>query len=80
MFIEEIQKNSFYQCKLPSTITLSGTIQTCCDTWLIDSGASRHMTGYQELFSDLAKRESHQKVIIGYDARYAVRGAGATSF
>ena len=38
------------------------------------------MTGYQELFSDLAKRESHQKVIIGYDARYAVRGAGATSF
>ena len=39
--------------------SLLGTIQTSCDTWLIDSGASRHMTGYQELFSDLDKRESH---------------------
>ena len=38
------------------------------------------MTGYQELLSDLAKRESHQKVILGDNARYAVRGAGATSF
>lgn len=59
---------------------LSGTIQTSCDTWLIDSGASRHMTRYQELLSDLAKRESHQKVILGDDARYAIRGAGATPF
>ena len=59
---------------------LSGTIQTSCDTWLIDSGASRHVTGYHELLSDLDKRESHQKVILGDDARYAIRGAGATSF
>jgi hypothetical protein len=59
---------------------LSSTIHTSCDTWLIDSGASRHMIGYQELLSDLAKRESHQRIILGDDARYAVRGAGATSF
>ena len=59
---------------------LSGTIQTRWDTWLIDSGASCHMTGYQELLSDLAKRESYQNVIPGDDARYAVRGASATSF
>ena len=32
------------------------------------------------MLSNLAKRESHQKVILGDDARYAVRGAGATSF
>ena len=37
---------------------LSGTIQTSSDTWLIDSGASRHMTGYQKLLSDLSKKES----------------------
>ena len=61
-------------------LALSGTIQTSCDTWLIDSGASHHMICYQELLSDLDKRESHQKVILGDDARYAVRGAGATSF
>lgn len=36
--------------------SLSGTIQTSCDTWLIDSGSSCHMTGYQELLSNLAKR------------------------
>ena len=28
----------------------------------------------------MAKRESYQNVILGDDARYAVRGAGATSF
>ena len=27
---------------------LSGTIPTTSDTWLIDSGASRHMIGYKE--------------------------------
>ena len=59
---------------------LSSTIQTSSDTWLIDSGASRHMTGYQELLFDMAKRESHQKVILGDDTKYAVRGVGATSF
>ena len=38
------------------------------------------MTCYQELLSDLAKRESYQNVILGDDARYAVRGVCATSF
>lgn len=37
---------------------LSGMIQTSSDTWLIDSGASRHMTGYQKLLSNLEKKES----------------------
>ena len=38
------------------------------------------MTSYQELLSDLDKREIHQKVILGDDARYVVRGSCATSF
>ena len=38
------------------------------------------MTRYGELLSDLAKRENWQNVILGDDARYVVRGAGATSF
>lgn len=37
---------------------LSGTVQTSRDTWLIDSGASRHMIGYGELLFDLVKREN----------------------
>ena len=59
---------------------LSGTIHSSSDTWLIDSGASRHMTGYWKLLFDLEKKESSQNVILGDDARYAVRGIGATSF
>ena len=49
-------------------------IQTNLDTWLIDSGASRHMTGYRKLLFDLEKKESSQNVILGDDVRYAVRG------
>ena len=59
---------------------LLGTIHSSSDTWLIDSGASHHMTGYRKLLFDLEKKESSQNVILGDDARYAVRGTGATSF
>ena len=38
------------------------------------------MTGYWKLLSNLEKKESSQNVILGDDARYAVRGTGATSF
>ena len=55
-------------------------IHTSSYTWLIDSDASRHMTGYRKLLSNLEKKESSQNVILGDDARYAVRSIGATSF
>ena len=58
---------------------LSGTIHTSRDTWLINSGASCHMTRYRELLSDLAKREHWKNVILGDDDRYVVKGVGATS-
>ena len=38
------------------------------------------MTGYGELLFDLVKRENWQNVILGDNAKYAVKGAGATSF
>lgn len=58
---------------------LSSNIPTNSDTWLIDSGASRHITGYWEHLLDLVERESNLQVIIGDDARYSMRGFGATS-
>ena len=61
-------------------LALSGTIQTSRDTWLIDSGASRHMTGYGDHLADVVQREFQEKFVLGDDARYAVKGAGATSF
>ena len=42
--------------------TLLGTIHTSKDTWLIDSGASRHMTGYGDHLADVVQREFQEKV------------------
>ena len=61
-------------------LALSCTVQTSRDTWLIDSGASRHMIGYGDHLEDVVQRELQEKVVLGDDARYVVKGAGATSF
>ena len=47
---------------------------------MIDSGASRHMTGYGDHLADVVQREFQEKVVLGDDARYVVKGVGATSF
>lgn len=57
---------------------LSINVPTDCNTWLIDSGASRHITGYREPLSDLIEKESNLHVVIGDDARYLVRGFSFT--
>ena len=55
-------------------------VQTSRDTWLIDSGASRHMTRYGDHLADVVQREFEEKVVFDNDARYVVKGVGATSF
>jgi hypothetical protein len=50
------------------------------DIWLIDSGASRHMTGYREHLTDLVEKESRLHVVLGDNARYTVKGVGTSSF
>jgi hypothetical protein len=60
--------------------TLSGTVPTDSDIWLIDSGASRHMTGYREHLTDLVEKESRLHVVLGDNARYTVKGVGTSSF
>ena len=44
--------------------TLSGTVPTTSDTWLIDSGASIYMTSYKENLSYVFKKESHLRVVL----------------
>ena len=44
-----------------------GTVTHGNDTWLVDSGASKHMTGYKDYLTDLVEKESHQKVKLGDD-------------
>jgi hypothetical protein len=60
--------------------TLSSTVPTDSDIWLIDSGASRHMTGYRKHLTDLVEKESCMHVVLDDNARYIVKGVGSSSF
>jgi hypothetical protein len=56
---EDIKDEAFFFIS-----TLSGTVPTDSDIWLIDNGASRHMTRYKEHLTDLVEKESHLQVIM----------------
>jgi hypothetical protein len=58
---------------------LSGTVSGS-GTWLVDSGASRHMTGSQKSLTSLSEEDSGLQVELGDNAKYAVKGVGAASF
>ena len=44
--------------------------------WLIDSGASRHFTGYKKALSNLIEKETILEIILGDDTTYPVKGVG----
>ena len=46
---------------------LSGSVTPGEDTWIIDSGASKHMTGKNQSLSRLEEKNCHQKVSLGDD-------------
>jgi hypothetical protein len=60
--------------------TLSGMVPINDNTWLIDSGASRHMTGLRNHLTHFVEKETHLHVVLGDDARYNVRGVGTSTF
>jgi hypothetical protein len=60
--------------------TLSSMVPINDNTWLIDSGASRHMTGIRNHLSHFVEKETHLHVVLGDDARYNVRGVGTSTF
>ena len=72
------QKNEDHT-KFYFILALSGTVPTTSDTWLIDSGASRHMTGYKENLSEVVEKYSHLHVVLGDDANYIVKAFEAAS-
>jgi hypothetical protein len=55
-------------------------VPTNDDTWLIDSGASRHMTGFRDHLTNLVEKETNLHVVLGDDARYNVKGVGTSTF
>lgn len=56
------------------------TISNGSETWLVDSGASKHMTGYISALPYLKGKNSPMKVELGDDATYDIQGVGSTSF
>ena len=59
---------------------LTGKVPIDNDIWLIDSGASRHMTGFRDQLTNFVKKERHLHVVLGDDAIYNVKGVGTSTF
>jgi hypothetical protein len=55
-------------------------VPTNDNTWLIESGASKHMTGLRNHLTHFVEKETHLHVVLGDDARYNVRGIGTSTF
>ena len=58
---------------------LTGNITHGSNSWLIDIGASKHMTKFQESFVKLSEHESPHKVKLGDDYQYPIKGSGESS-
>ena len=59
---------------------LTGNITHGSNDWLIDSGDSKHMIGFKESFVRLSEHESPQKVKLGDDYQYPIKGSGESSY
>ena len=59
---------------------LSGSVTPREETWLIYSGASKHMTGQNKTLSKLEENNFPQKVSLGYDYQYPIKGIGEASY
>ena len=57
-----------------------GSITPQEDTWLINSGSSKHMTGKKTSLSKLEEKNSPQKVSLGNDYQYPIKAIGEASY
>ena len=65
------------ECFLVSA--LSGSITDVEHIWLIDSGASKDMTGFKDSISNVQRKRFRTKVELGDNGTYAIEGIGSTS-
>jgi hypothetical protein len=61
-------------------LALSGLVEPGEDTWLIDSGASKHMTGQRDVLSFLSEKKFSRKVTLGDDYQYPIKGVGESNY
>ena len=59
---------------------LTGTVSHGSNDWLIDSGSTKHMTGFKESFVKLSEHESPHKVKLEDDYQYPIKGSGESSY
>jgi hypothetical protein len=59
---------------------LSSSVFTRLKTWLVDSGASKHITGYKEILSDFETKYFAEHDELGNDKCYKIEGVGSISF
>jgi hypothetical protein len=50
------------------------------DTWLIDSGVSKHMTGQRDILSSLTEKNFPQILTLGDDYQYPIKGVGESTY
>jgi hypothetical protein len=59
---------------------LSTSVTPGEDTWPIDSGASKHMTGQEDILSSLIEKDFPQKISLGDDYQYPIKGMGESTY
>jgi hypothetical protein len=59
---------------------LSGSVSPGEDTWLIDSGTSKHMTSQRDILSCLSEKKFSQKVTLRDDYQYPIKGVGESNY
>lgn len=59
---------------------LAGSITGHEEIWSVDRGASRHMSGSCDNLFELVEKKISQKVELGDNGKYEVKGIGSSSF
>jgi len=61
-------------------LALTGSLKNNAKSWLVDSGASRHMTGNKNFLENLKELKVTSKVELGDDSNHEIKGIGSVSF
>lgn len=59
---------------------LTGTITQGSDAWLVDSGASKHLTHYRGSLTGVTEKDSSLQMELGDNSKHAVKGVGEASY
>ena len=70
---EKIEKENY-----AFIVALSSELSSNHNTWIIDSGASRHIIGFKDKFETFSNYES-EKVTIGDNSSHPIKGIGTCS-